>query len=83
MLCVSINRNMRANMSAQEELIKVFASIDDNADMSSFFREIFTSKEMNDLSMRWQLLKELYEGQPQRTIAAKYKIQGHGNGIRA
>jgi len=42
--------------------------------MDTFFREIFTSKELKDLTLRWQLLKELHEGEPQRSIAARHHI---------
>jgi TrpR family trp operon transcriptional repressor len=42
--------------------------------MASFFEEIFTPKELKDLELRWELLKELHAGQTQRSIAARHKI---------
>ncbi|HVN72715.1 MAG TPA: Trp family transcriptional regulator [Desulfomonilia bacterium] len=56
------------------ELERVFTEITDYREMLSFFEEIFTPKELRDLNLRWQLLKELYEGLTQRSIAARYRI---------
>jgi Trp operon repressor len=56
------------------ELEKVFAGIMDYQEMVTLFEEIFTQKELRDLTLRWQLLKELYEGQTQRSIASRYRI---------
>ena len=61
-------------MKTQQELFSVFAEITDPREMEIFFKEIFTSKEMETLVLRWQLLKDLYEGQSQRSIAAKHRI---------
>jgi TrpR family transcriptional regulator, trp operon repressor len=61
-------------MKARHELQKVFADIKDCHEMVSFFEEIFTPKEISDLELRWELLKELHAGQTQRSIAAKHKI---------
>ncbi|HPI92131.1 MAG TPA: Trp family transcriptional regulator [Deltaproteobacteria bacterium] len=58
----------------EHELERVFAEITDFDEMVSFFEEIFTAKELRDLGLRWQLLKDLYEGQTQRSIAARYRI---------
>lgn len=59
---------------SEHELERVFAEITDFDEMVSFFEEIFTTKELRDLGLRWQLLKDLYEGQTQRSIAARYRI---------
>ena len=56
------------------ELEKVFTEIMDYQEMVTLFEEIFTQKELRDLTLRWQLLKELYEGQTQRSIASRYRI---------
>lgn len=61
-------------MATSSELIEIFAGIDNNEQMEQFFQEIFTEKERSDISLRWQLLKELHEGQTQRKIAANHKI---------
>jgi len=61
-------------MDTHQELLKVFTEITDPREMDTFFREIFTPRELKDLALRWQLLKELYEGLPQRSIAARHRI---------
>lgn len=61
-------------MAAKDELIKVFAEMTDVSEVEAFLREIFTPKEMADLNLRWQLLKELHEGKTQRSIAARHRM---------
>ena len=61
-------------MSSYRELVEIFSEINDPEEMDSFFQEIFTPKEINDISLRWELLKELYEGNTQRGIAEKHGI---------
>ncbi len=56
------------------ELVDVFARTDDRKEMEVLFREIFTPSEIDTLTLRWQLLKDLYEGKTQRKIAAEHKI---------
>lgn len=60
--------------SAARELIEIFARTSDRGKMEVLFREIFTPSEISTLALRWQLLKDLYEGKPQRKIAAEHKI---------
>jgi len=61
-------------MDSHRELITLFAGINDPEEMETFLSEIFTPRELSDLAMRWQLLKELYEGNPQRVIANRHHI---------
>lgn len=61
-------------MISYNELIKIFAEIDNEADMRRFFEEIFTEKERSDIALRWELMKELHDGATQRSISAKHKI---------
>ncbi len=61
-------------MKSRNELQKVFADIHSYAEMAAFFDEIFTPKELKDLEMRWELLKELNAGHTQRSIAVRHKI---------
>ncbi len=56
------------------ELVDVFARTTDRKEMEVLFREIFTPSEIDTLTLRWQLLKDLYEGKTQRKIAAEHKI---------
>lgn len=61
-------------MSARQELIRLFTAMDDENKMTRLFDELFTERERNDLTLRWQLLKELHQGMTQRDIASKHKI---------
>lgn len=61
-------------MTAENELIEIFAEISDKKTMEKLFQEIFTEKERKDISLRWELMKELYQGMTQRKIAANHKI---------
>ena len=51
-----------------------FCSIDDPADMRSFFREIFTPAELDDFVLRWRLLEMLEAGVAQRRIAERLGV---------
>jgi len=62
------------NNQISEELAKVFADIRDEAEMASFLHEILTPGEIRALSLRWELLKDLFAGETQRHIAAKHGI---------
>ncbi len=57
-----------------EELIDIFVQTNDRKSMVLLFQEIFTPKEIDTLTLRWQLLKDLYEGKTQRKIATDRKI---------
>ena len=59
---------------ATEELIEIFARTKERKDMRVLFREMFTPSEIETLTLRWQLCKDLYEGKTQRKIAAEHKI---------
>lgn len=61
-------------MKVRHELAKIFADIHDYQEMASFIQEIFTPKEIKDLELRWELLKELHAGHAQRSIAARHQI---------
>ncbi len=61
-------------MKSRHELEKIFAQIQDHDEMIAFFEEIFTPKEVSDLKLRWELLKELHAGHTQRRIASDHKI---------
>ena len=60
--------------SVTRELIDVFANTQNRRDMETLFKEIFTPGEIDTLTLRWQLLKDLYQGKTQRRIAAERRI---------
>lgn len=61
-------------MTVDRDLLKTILSFEDVNELSDFFKEIFTPTELEDLSLRWKLLKDLHKGETQRKIAAKYGI---------
>lgn len=61
-------------MSAYQELIGLITAMDDESEMDRLFKELLTERELSDLVLRWELLKELHQGMTQRKIAAKHKI---------
>jgi TrpR family trp operon transcriptional repressor len=42
--------------------------------MQKLFEELFTQREKYDFALRWRLMKELYQGKAQRTIASELGI---------
>ncbi len=60
--------------SVTRELIDIFTGTTDSQQMEVLFQEIFTPNEIDTLTLRWQLLKDLHEGKTQRKIAADHKI---------
>lgn len=56
------------------DLLNILASMADADEMEALFTELFTASELEDLSLRWKLLKDLYSGMTQRKIAEKYGI---------
>lgn len=61
-------------MAVDQELLKVISSINDLKELTRFFEDIFTPAELDDISLRWKLLKDLHAGLTQRKIAEKYGI---------
>ncbi len=61
-------------MDRENNLPKILAGISDPGEMEDILVELLTPKEMKDLAMRWQLLKELHRGEPQRAIAERHGI---------
>jgi TrpR family transcriptional regulator, trp operon repressor len=61
-------------MAIDRQLLHVISTIDDLDELERFFKDLFTPAELDDLALRWKLLKDLYRGLPQRKIANKYGI---------
>ncbi len=70
---VSMHRNV-VTMETKQELMQIVSELDNTNDVEQLFDELLTPKEKEDLYLRWQLLKELHAGTPQRTIAKRHKI---------
>ncbi|WDP93015.1 MAG: transcriptional regulator [Desulfobacter sp.] len=61
-------------MSVDQELLEMVLSIKELDELSNFFQDLFTPAELEDISLRWKLLKDLHRGMTQRKIAEKYGI---------
>lgn len=61
-------------MEIDQDLLNVILSMDDPGELKRFFNDIFTPAELEDISLRWKLLKDLHRGKTQRKIAEKYGI---------
>ncbi|OGR22365.1 MAG: repressor [Desulfobacterales bacterium RIFOXYA12_FULL_46_15] len=61
-------------MTVDAELLNIILTIDNLDDLNHFFEDLFTPAEINDIALRWKLLKDLHKGMAQRKIADKYGI---------
>lgn len=51
------------------ELIEIIRQIENPDELEQFFVEILTPNEVRDLTLRWRLMKALYNGMTQRKIS--------------
>ncbi len=56
------------------ELIDALVSIRDREKMKRILEELLTPAELKNLELRWELMKNLAEGIPQREIARRHGI---------
>jgi TrpR family trp operon transcriptional repressor len=61
-------------MNSLEDLQEIFTTTTDKEKMKQLFDELFTTREQKDFALRWSLMNDLYQGLPQREIAANHKI---------
>ncbi|PKL13555.1 MAG: transcriptional regulator [Spirochaetae bacterium HGW-Spirochaetae-8] len=61
-------------MDDLKELIEIFTKTNSTQEMQKLFEELFTQREKYDFALRWRLLKDLYDGKPQREIASRLGI---------
>ena len=61
-------------MKSKSELVDALCRIGNREVMSRFLQEILTEKEMEDVVVRWRLMKDLHNGETQRSIARKHGI---------
>jgi TrpR family trp operon transcriptional repressor len=61
-------------MAIDRELLEVISDIQDTNALERLFKDLFTPAELDDLTLRWKLLKDLHKGLAQRKIAEKYSI---------
>ncbi|MCF8093406.1 MAG: trp operon repressor [Desulfotignum sp.] len=61
-------------MAIDRQLLHVISTISDLDELERFFTDLLTPAELDDISLRWKLLKDLQQRMPQRKIAQKYGI---------
>ncbi len=61
-------------LAGLEGMCSVLCEIQEAEEMRYFLLEILTPSEQKDLALRWELMKMLHEGIPQRRIAAELGI---------
>ncbi|MGE4454437.1 MAG: Trp family transcriptional regulator [Sphaerochaeta sp.] len=57
-----------------KDLIELFTNTTKSEDMAKLFEEMLTPSEQKAILLRWNLMKDLYQGLPQREIASSYGI---------
>ena len=57
-----------------EEICKLLASTDDAELIKKFFGGLFTPSELQDMTKRWLLVKEIDKGTTQREIARMFSM---------
>ena len=57
-----------------QELHELFAAIDTIKEAEMFIEDMFTPQEVESLAERWQLIKQLEQGKPQRQIAKDLNV---------
>jgi len=62
------------NLKYKQELINLLTNIKNPQLMSELLEDILTPGEFEEIITRWQIIKELSRGVPQREIAAKLKV---------
>lgn len=57
-----------------DELLEAILLIKSKEELKLFFEEILTDAEIEDITKRWSLMKDLLNGISQRNISKKYGI---------
>ena len=61
-------------MARTDDIVEIITGITNKKTMNRLFNEIFTPAEIQDVALRWRLMRMLHEGIPQREIAGELKI---------
>jgi len=56
------------------ELARILASLTDAEQMSKLLQDFLTPQELEDLVLRWEIIKLLHTGMPQREIASQLGV---------
>lgn len=60
-------------MSAISDFFKAVTNLDTAVDLVSYMQDILTPQELEELALRWQIVRLLDAGMPQREIASTLK----------
>ncbi len=56
------------------ELVRILASLTDEEQMSKLLQDFLTPQELEDLVLRWEIIKLLHTGMPQREISKQLGV---------
>ena len=62
------------NKKFVKELAEIFSKLKDTKVTENFLKDILTPAELDEISRRWQIVKMLNDGLPQRKIAKKLAV---------
>jgi TrpR-related protein YerC/YecD len=75
-----LNRNLTKSAETEfptpenRELFRAIHTLESEADIKNFFRDLLTLAELKEFSNRWQMVKLLSQGIPYLEIAGKLKV---------
>lgn len=64
-----ITSKLPKKVSSPKNLIEILAGINDKKAIKAFLSDLLTPQELEDIIMRWEIVKQLNQGRPQRDIA--------------
>ncbi|NQV16599.1 helix-turn-helix domain-containing protein [bacterium] len=56
------------------ELARILASVTDEQKMGKLLQDFLTPQELEDLVLRWEIIKKLHTGMPQREISKQLGV---------
>ncbi len=65
---------MPATPKHRKELYRLFAAVSTEEEAQMLLQDILTPQELESVAERWQLIRELAKGTPQRMIAEKLQL---------
>lgn len=65
---------MPATQKHLRDLFTLFASVKTEKEARSLLEDILTPQELDAVAERWQIVRALHSGKPQRTIARSLKL---------
>ncbi|MBN2513403.1 MAG: hypothetical protein JXB18_10730 [Sedimentisphaerales bacterium] len=69
-----VRNKMESDANGMKQLCSALCQIRDAEQMEHFLNEIMTLAELHDLTLRWELMRKLSQGVPQRQIASEMGI---------